>query len=208
VRQTAFERSLDPMLVVDDARRVLDANVASCLFLRASREDVLRYRIDDLLAPEWRSGFATRWSGLLSGDGPSQLPEPPAELALPDGSRVRVSLSVATYNPGRHLVIVDFAPLRALIEEVQNARPAGGGVLTKREREVLTLVAEGKTGLGIAAELFLSPTTVQTHVNNSLLKLQARNRAHGIAIALQSGEIELGDAPLDPSTASISPISS
>jgi len=63
-------------------------------------------------------------------------------------------------------------------------------VLTKREREILALVALGKTGLEIAAQLFVSPSTVQTHMVNTLVKLGARNRAHGIAIALQTGELD------------------
>jgi DNA-binding CsgD family transcriptional regulator len=149
-----------------------------------------------------------RWAALLRRRGPSQLPSPSGELALPDGTRVPATLSVATYSPGLHLVIIDFGPVRGLIEEAQNARSTGGGLLTKREREVLTLVAAGQTGISIAAQLFLSPTTVQTHVNNSLLKLNAKNRAHGIAIALRSGEIELDEPARDSPFPSISPLAS
>jgi len=46
-----------------------------------------------------------------------------------------------------------------------------------------------------AAALFLSPATVQTHVTNSLIKLGAKNRAHGISIALRAGELDLGEGP-------------
>ena len=78
-------------------------------------------------------------------------------------------------------------------ERLDGAPAQASTVLTKREREILTLVALGNTGVEIAAQLFLSPTTVATHVTNALVKLGARNRAHGIAIALQNGELDLVD---------------
>jgi len=61
---------------------------------------------------------------------------------------------------------------------------------------VLTLVARGKTGAKIAAMLLLSPTTVQTHVSNALVKLDANNRVHAVTIALRAGEIDIDDVPL------------
>ena len=63
------------------------------------------------------------------------------------------------------------------------------GVLSAREREVLDLLAEGLTGEEIAKRLFLSPETIRTHVRNAMDKLEARTRAHAIAIALRQGEI-------------------
>ncbi|MDP8942863.1 MAG: response regulator transcription factor [Actinomycetota bacterium] len=63
------------------------------------------------------------------------------------------------------------------------------GVLSPREREVLDLLAEGLTGEEIAKRLFLSPETIRTHVRNAMEKLEAKTRAHAIAIALRQGEI-------------------
>jgi DNA-binding CsgD family transcriptional regulator len=62
-------------------------------------------------------------------------------------------------------------------------------VLTAREREVVQRVAEGDTTRVIAEELFISPTTVETHVRKAMTRLGAKNRAHLIALALNSGEI-------------------
>jgi DNA-binding NarL/FixJ family response regulator len=59
--------------------------------------------------------------------------------------------------------------------------------LTPREREVLNLVAAGKSNTEIADELFLSPLTVRTHVQRIKTKLDARDRAQLVAIAYQSG---------------------
>ena len=63
--------------------------------------------------------------------------------------------------------------------------------LSPREREILDLLAQGLTGERIAAQLFLSPETVRTHVRNAMEKLEANTRVHAIAIALRQGEIAL-----------------
>jgi len=64
-------------------------------------------------------------------------------------------------------------------------------VLSDREREILELLSKGLTGEDAAAQLFLSPETVRTHVRNAMRKLDAHTRVHAIAIALQRGEISL-----------------
>ncbi len=63
--------------------------------------------------------------------------------------------------------------------------------LSPREREVVHLMAEGRTADAIADDLIVSVETVRTHVRNVIRKLQARNRVHAIAIALERGEIAL-----------------
>jgi ATP/maltotriose-dependent transcriptional regulator MalT len=70
-----------------------------------------------------------------------------------------------------------------------------GGGLTRREIEVVRLVAVGRTNREIAQELFLSPRTVDMHVQNILLKLDSRSRADAARRATELGL--LGDS--DPS---------
>src|SRR4051794_19052472 len=65
--------------------------------------------------------------------------------------------------------------------------------LSPREREIMHLMAEGLTADAIANQLNVSVETVRTHVRNVIRKLQARNRVHAIALALERGEIALGD---------------
>ncbi|MFL5953634.1 MAG: response regulator transcription factor [Gaiellaceae bacterium] len=65
------------------------------------------------------------------------------------------------------------------------------GVLSARECEVLTLIAGGKTSNAVAAELWLSPLTVETHVRNLMRKLHANSRVHALALALKHGEIRV-----------------
>jgi DNA-binding NarL/FixJ family response regulator len=59
--------------------------------------------------------------------------------------------------------------------------------LTDREREVLSLVAQGLNNEEIAAELVISPATARTHVSRVMMKLGARDRAQLVVIAYQSG---------------------
>ena len=62
--------------------------------------------------------------------------------------------------------------------------------LTTRELEVLRLAAQGQTAPQIAAELFLSPATVSTHLKNVYAKYGVSDRASAVAKALREGLIE------------------
>jgi DNA-binding NarL/FixJ family response regulator len=59
--------------------------------------------------------------------------------------------------------------------------------LSEREREILTLIAQGSTNADIAARLVLSPKTVRNHVSNILSKLQVADRAEAILRARDVG---------------------
>jgi DNA-binding NarL/FixJ family response regulator len=60
--------------------------------------------------------------------------------------------------------------------------PSGVGRLSERERQILRLVADGRTTAEIAAGLFLSPHTVRTHVRNCLSKLDVHTRAQAVLV--------------------------
>nr|WP_281285158.1 response regulator transcription factor [Klugiella xanthotipulae] len=60
-------------------------------------------------------------------------------------------------------------------------------VLTEREREVLVAMAEGLNNTEIAGTLFLSESTVKTHVGRVLLKLELRDRVHAVILAHELG---------------------
>jgi DNA-binding NarL/FixJ family response regulator len=60
---------------------------------------------------------------------------------------------------------------------------------TAREIEVLQLIAEGLVNREIGSRLFLSEETVKSHVRHLLAKLQARSRAHAVAVGFRRGII-------------------
>ena len=84
----------------------------------------------------------------------------------------------------------------AVLTEMGNSHPAvppphgatvGAAMLSPREREVLELVAEGRTNKAIAERLSVSPNTIKTHVTSLLTKLHADSRVQLAAIAARQG---------------------
>jgi DNA-binding NarL/FixJ family response regulator len=81
----------------------------------------------------------------------------------------------------------------------RSATSSSGGVerdsaperLTSREREVLRLLAVGRTQAQIAGELFISPKTVAGHIQRVLTKLGVNSRAQAVAVAHQQGLTEV-----------------
>ncbi len=65
------------------------------------------------------------------------------------------------------------------------------GRLSDREREILNLIAQGRTTAEIAAELFLSPHTVQSHRDHIMSKLDLHSKAALIKYAIARGLIDL-----------------
>ncbi len=73
------------------------------------------------------------------------------------------------------------------------ATPSALVELTKREREILHLVARGLSNAEIAGRLVITPLTVKTHVRNILRKLDCRDRAALTALAYETGLITPGN---------------
>jgi two-component system nitrate/nitrite response regulator NarL len=76
------------------------------------------------------------------------------------------------------------------VQEISSAPPEIPFGLTKREVDVLWLVAEGHSAPGIAKELYLSPATVSTHLKNIYRKLEVPDRAAAVAKALRGGVLQ------------------
>jgi len=104
-------------------------------------------------------------------------------LKREDGAENLLPAIRAVYSGGQY-----FSPsiARILVEEMNNPTYVrGGDGLTKREREVLRLIAEGSTTKDIAARLKISPKTAQVHRDNLKQKLNLHNTAAIVKYAIQ-----------------------
>ena len=94
-------------------------------------------------------------------------------------------------------VLIDPSVLARLLHQVSKEREEHRGVLarfatlTDREWEILRNVAQGRRNDDIAASLFISPQTVQTHVRNVLGKLEVHSKLEAVALAVRHSQIEL-----------------
>ena len=71
------------------------------------------------------------------------------------------------------------------------APPKGVDELTAREREILRLIVAGLSNAEIGSELYISDTTVKTHVTHILQKLDLRDRVQAVVLAYETGLFDL-----------------
>lgn len=118
------------------------------------------------------------------------------------GERAERHLASAALQAGASAFVSRTADTEALQRAARAARdqerfvdpavpPRGSrGKLTKRQREILQLLANGESTTVAARELDLSEETVKTHTKYALARLGARNRTHAVAIALRESLID------------------
>jgi len=78
--------------------------------------------------------------------------------------------------------------------EIPKPTPVQENPLTQREREILALIASGKSNSEIAEALYIAAGTVRVHVHAILQKLEVRDRTQAVVIALRNGLIETDGA--------------
>lgn len=186
VEALAAVRKLEPDVVLMDIRMPeMDGITATRLLCEDRPADpscpriliLTTFDLDDYVYDALRAGA----SGFLLKD------TPPDELA--NAIRV-VAAGDALLAP---------SVTRTLLEEFtkipSSPRPHDGiEDLTEREEEVLRELARGLSNAEIAGALFVSETTVKTHVSHILTKLELRDRVQAVVVAYESGLVIPGDS--------------
>jgi DNA-binding NarL/FixJ family response regulator len=170
----------DPTVVLMDIRMPeLDGLEATRRILAADRGvRVLILTTFDLDEYVYEALAAGASGFVLKDDPPEQLLEAIRTVARGDGL---LSPAVTKRVIERFTRLPRPTPPRAFEE------------LTARERDVFRLVANGLSNTEIARELYISDTTVKTHVTHILQKLHLRDRVQAVVLAYQTG-LFVGDA--------------
>ena len=118
---------------------------------------------------------------------------------LKDANREQLAAAVRTVAAGDSLLAP--AITRRLIEDFCKRPPPTAGLpeavahLSERELDVLRLLARGLSNAEIAADLYLSETTVKSHVARILAKLDLRDRVQAVVFAYENGIARPGSQP-------------
>jgi DNA-binding NarL/FixJ family response regulator len=152
---------------IEATRRLVGGDGAAAKVVMLTTFDMDEYVYDAL-----RAGA----SGFLLKD------VPPEQLV--DGIRAVASGDSLLAPSVTRRVIEEF--VRRPPDSVRRAPPELAE-LTAREAEVLKLIARGLSNAEIAKELFVSETTVKTHVAHVLMKLKLRDRVQAVVLAYESG---------------------
>lgn len=116
------------------------------------------------------------------------LQEGAAGFLPKESSRSEIVAAVLSCAKGRDVLPASMAA--GLAGEIRKRNEPSGPTLSSREREVLVMIADGKTIPSIAGELFLAPSTVKTHVQRLYEKLGVNDRAAAVAEAMRRRLLE------------------
>jgi DNA-binding NarL/FixJ family response regulator len=155
---------------VEATRRIVEAGLSTRVLVLTT------FDLDEYVVGALRAGA----SGFLTKDVPAD--------ELVDAIRV-VAEGEAVVAPRVLRRLLD--RYAGHLPDPSAAPPAVHG-LTDREHEVLVLIARGRSNAEIARELFVSETTVKTHVGHVLTKLGVRDRVQAVVLAYESGLVRPG----------------
>jgi two-component system, NarL family, nitrate/nitrite response regulator NarL len=192
VRALAANPHAEIVAETGDGRAALEA-------IAAERPDValLDYRLPGLDGIEIaravvRDGLPTRVLMLSAHDESSvvfdALQAGAAGYLLKEASRDEIVAAVFAVARGESVLPSGVAA--GLVGEIRLRSPSDTPVLTEREREILRLIADGKSFPEIASVLFIGVTTVKTHAQHVYDKLGVSDRAAAVAEAIRRHLIE------------------
>ena len=167
----------------------------------AMRAGASGFLLKDTTAPELIAGIraVARGDSVVAPSATRRLLErwfaPPASADSPGAGAARPidspGIGARPADPPEHSA-------RAADSPEHSARAGRAGllaVLSDREKEILTLVGRAMNNREIAGDLFLAESTIKSHINRMLRKLNLRDRAQLIVLAYESGLVRAGEGP-------------
>ena len=167
----------------------------------AMRAGASGFLLKDTTAPELIAGIraVARGDSVVAPSATRRLLErwfaPPAPADSPGAGAARPidspGIGARPADPPEHSA-------RAADSPEHSARAGRAGllaVLSDREKEILTLVGRAMNNREIAGDLFLAESTIKSHINRMLRKLNLRDRAQLIVLAYESGLVRAGEGP-------------
>jgi len=182
----AFEKSTNAMLLLGDGRKIVNVNDALLRLFGYDRNQMVGAGWDRFVAPQsWRR-LESDWR-IVQREGEIASTR---ELIRSDGRRVDVQFAARQeILTGRKLVL--YVVLEQHLRPVTCSNSGHCVAMpTRRELQVISRIAMGYRVREIAAELFISPATVQTHVRKAMMKLGTRSQAQLVARAIATGLLD------------------
>jgi PAS domain S-box-containing protein len=183
----AFDHSANPMALLQSDRVLVAINPAVVEDFGYQPAEVVGRRSDLFVAPQSRRQFERDWARLRrTGRVTGQR-----ELLRADGRYVYVQFAAHSARvTGRQLILYVVLDVKLGPMELRLPSRASPKPLTPRELEVVGEIAMGRRWHEIAADLFITQSTVKTHVRNAMRKVGARSQAQLVAIVLATGMLD------------------
>ncbi|MBU8881166.1 response regulator transcription factor [Bacillus sp. FJAT-29790] len=105
------------------------------------------------------------------------------------GSYLHPKVTHNLVNEYRRLAAEESGQGHTYLQRIEIRRPLH--LLTRRECEVLQLLADGKSNRGIGEAIFISEKTVKNHVSNILQKMNVNDRTQAVVVAIKNGWVEV-----------------
>lgn len=173
---------------------IMDINMPNINGVEATRQLIERYPESKVIILSIHDdenyvthALKTGASGYLLKEMDADALVEAVKVVADGGSYLHPKVTHNLVNEYRRLALEESG--HGYIQRVEIRRPLH--LLTRRECEVLQLLADGKSNRGIGEAIFISEKTVKNHVSNILQKMNVNDRTQAVVVAIKNGWVEV-----------------